>query len=227
MSKPVKFYYDLLSQPSRAMVIFLKLARIPYEDLPVALRNGEHLSEDFKNQVNRFQRVPCINDNGFKLSESVAIVRYLANKHKIPDTWYPQDAKKQALVDEYLEWQHNNTRITCALYFQLMWLKPLLTGKKPTEKEVDTHLQRVVTTLDAIENIWLEKTPFLAGNEVTVADLWAACEIEQLTLTPYDFRKGRPRLTAWLEKVRSSSNPHYDEAHKILKKLAEKTSAKL
>uniref|UniRef100_A0A1B0CM69 glutathione transferase n=1 Tax=Lutzomyia longipalpis TaxID=7200 RepID=A0A1B0CM69_LUTLO len=226
MAKPVKFYYDLLSQPSRAMMIFLNVAKIPYESLPVALRKGEHLTEEFK-AINRFQKVPCISDNGFNLSESVAIVRYLAAKHKIPDSWYPTDAKKQARVDEYLEWQHLNTRISCALYFQLMWLKPLLTGKQPKPEAVEEHLGRVVDTLDAIENIWLEKTPFLAGNDITVADIWCACEIEQLILTPYDFRKGRPRLTAWLEKVRTQANPHYDEAHKVLRKISERTSAKL
>uniref|UniRef100_A0A6B2E8D9 glutathione transferase n=1 Tax=Phlebotomus kandelakii TaxID=1109342 RepID=A0A6B2E8D9_9DIPT len=226
MSKPVKYYYDLLSQPSRAMLIFLNVTKIPFESLPVALRNGEHLTEEFK-EVNRFQKVPCMNDNGFKLSESVAMVRYLAKKHNVPENWYPKDAKKQAQVDEYLEWQHNNTRITCALYFQLLWLKPLMTGKKPNPEAVAEHQKRVEDTLDAIENIWLEKSPFLAGNEVTVADIWCACEIEQLILTPFDFRKGRPKLSAWMDKVRSATNPFYDEAHKILQRISKTTAAKL
>ncbi|GAB0096795.1 glutathione S-transferase theta-1 [Sergentomyia squamirostris] len=223
MSAPVKFYYDLLSQPSRAMLIFLKLAKIPFESLPVALRKAEHLSEEFR-EVNRFQKVPCINDNGFKLSESVAIVRYLANKHNISGNWYPKDVKKQALIDEYLEWQHNNTRISCGLFFRLLWLNPLITGKKPSPESVAEHQKRVEDTLDAIENIWLEKNSFLAGDEISVADIWGACEIEQLLLTPFDFRKGRPRLSAWMDRVRSSSNPHYDEVHKVLVKMAQKTA---
>lgn len=41
---------------------------------------------------------------------SIAIIRYLAKEKNIPDKWYPKDSKKQARVDEYLEWQHNNTR---------------------------------------------------------------------------------------------------------------------
>jgi glutathione S-transferase len=73
----IKYYYDLLSQPSRALYIFLKLAKIPHELCPVDLRNGEHFTEDYKN-INRFQKVPCIVDDeldSFKLSESVAIFR--------------------------------------------------------------------------------------------------------------------------------------------------------
>lgn len=71
----VKFYYDLLSQPSRALYILFKMTKMPTESIPVALRNGVHLTEEFKNDVNRFQKVPCIIDDGFKLSESVAILR--------------------------------------------------------------------------------------------------------------------------------------------------------
>ena len=37
----LKVYYDLMSQPSRAVVMFCKLAKIPYEDHPVALRKGK------------------------------------------------------------------------------------------------------------------------------------------------------------------------------------------
>lgn len=36
---------------------------------------GEHLTEDYKRDINRFQRVPCIIDGDFKLAESVAILR--------------------------------------------------------------------------------------------------------------------------------------------------------
>ena len=50
----------------------------------------------------------------------MAIIRYLSKQYreKIADHWYPSDAKSQAKVDEYLEWQHTNTRISCAMYFQ-------------------------------------------------------------------------------------------------------------
>lgn len=36
----LKLYYDLMSQPSRALYIFLQVAKIPFESCPVALRNG-------------------------------------------------------------------------------------------------------------------------------------------------------------------------------------------
>jgi len=36
----------------------------------------------------------------------------------------------------------------------------------------------------------------------------------------YDPKKGRPRLTAWIEKVAAETSPHYQEAHKFLNQIA-------
>lgn len=48
---------------------------------------------------------------------SIAILRYICRTYKVADHWYPKDSMKQARVDEYLEWQHLNTRADCALYY--------------------------------------------------------------------------------------------------------------
>lgn len=215
----LKFYFDFLSQPSRALYILFKMTKLPYESIPVALRNGAHLTDEFKNDVNRFQKVPCIIDNGFKLSESVAILRYLkSTTTSIPDSLYPSDVKGQAQVDEYLEWQHNNTRLTCAMYFQLMWLLPKMFGKEQNPKQIAEMKKRMETCLDQIENIWLADNKFLAGNTLTAADIFAACEIEQPRIAGYDATVGRPKLAAWMACVKKETNPYYDEAHKIVEK---------
>lgn len=41
MSKPLKFYYDLMSQPARALYMFLKLNQIPHEQCIVSIGKGE------------------------------------------------------------------------------------------------------------------------------------------------------------------------------------------
>ena len=38
---PLKLYYDLMSQPSRAVYIFLKVNNIAFEEKPIALRKGK------------------------------------------------------------------------------------------------------------------------------------------------------------------------------------------
>lgn len=219
----MKFYYDLMSQPSRALYIFFKLNNVQTTFCPVALRKAEHLSDDFK-AINRFQKVPCvIDDDGFKLSESVAIFRFVmaTRNGNIPDHWYPKDLKSRALVDEYLEWQHNNTRITCALYFQSKWLLPLMTGKPPKESTLSMLQGQMEKSLDSLENIWLESAEksYLAGSEISFADILAACELEQPKMADYDPFVGRPKLTSWYQRVKEATNPYYEEAHAILNKI--------
>ena len=41
---------------------------------------------------------------------SPAILKYIINKYKLPDHWYPSDIRRQAKVDEYLSWHAFNLR---------------------------------------------------------------------------------------------------------------------
>jgi len=223
MSKMVlKLYYDLLSQPSRALYITLTAANIPFEKCEVALRNGVHMSEEYKRDVSRFGKVPVIHDGDFKLTESVAILRYLSREKNLSENFYPKESKAQARVDEFLEWQHNNVRAFCAMYFQKKWLIPILTGKPITEEKLKTFKDNMETCLDSMETLWLASTPYIAGKTMTAADIWAACEIEQPRMAGYDPLIGRPVLAAWMERVRKDLDPVYGEAHAILNKIAAK-----
>lgn len=69
--------------------MFVKLNKIPFEDKAVALRTGEHKQEAFT-KINPVQLVPVIDDGGFVLTESVAIIQYLCNRYDLPEHWYPR-----------------------------------------------------------------------------------------------------------------------------------------
>ncbi|XP_055843255.1 glutathione S-transferase theta-1 [Episyrphus balteatus] len=220
MSKPISYYYDLMSQPSRAMWIIFKMSGTPFEDCPVALRKGEHLSKEYKQNVNRFQKVPCINDNGFKLAESVAILRYLNQKGSISTALYPSEVQEQARVDEFLEWHHLTLRLGCALYFRKKVLEPLMTGQQPKAESMERLKETMEGNLDIFEKIWLEKGKYLTGDSLTAADIFAACEIEQTRAAGYDACDKYPKIKEWINKVRKEASPHYEFAHTYLNKLA-------
>lgn len=95
--------------------------------------------------------------------------------------------------------------------------------------------------LDDIENLWLSQGKFIAGDEITVADLFAACEIEQprmsiialtfifvsnvdifLGMAGYNPTKGRTILKNWLDRVKEATDPYYKEAHVVVNKIAAK-----
>ncbi|KAJ8915162.1 hypothetical protein NQ315_000414 [Exocentrus adspersus] len=218
----LKYYFDLMSQPCRAVYIFLKVANIPFEPCTVALRKGEHRTEEFKQKLNKFQLVPFIHDGDFKLSESVAIFRYLTREYPVKDNWYPKDSKQQARIDEYLEYQHLNIRGHCTLYFRQKWLEPTITGKQPDPKKLKILEGNVVNALDKFQEFFLADTPFINSQTVSFADILAACEIEQPRMAGFEPRDGRPRLKEWIERVRTECNPYYDEAHVVLYKRVEK-----
>ncbi|KAK9887759.1 hypothetical protein WA026_000074 [Henosepilachna vigintioctopunctata] len=216
----LKLFYHPLSQPSRSLYIFLKYNNIPFEARVVDLKEGEHLTQEFKEKFNRFQKVPFIHDDNFVLSESIAIIRYLASKYEIKDNLYPSNFKQRALIDEYLEWQHHNTRQHFAMFTQHLWFIPLRTGTPADQKEVEKYEKALQETLDKIENLWLGNNSYLCGHKISVADLFAACEIEEPRLGGYDPTKGRPKIKEWLERVRTELNPAYAEAHAALNEVA-------
>ncbi|XP_063226245.1 uncharacterized protein LOC134533028 [Bacillus rossius redtenbacheri] len=175
----LKFYYDLLSQPCRAVMIFLKTNKIPFDPEEINLSVGEQYTETF-GQLNRFRKLPVIADGDFVLTESVAILRYLCREKDVPDHWYPKDSKQQAIVDEYLEWQHLNTRLNVSVYMLRKFLLPTVTGKPASTEKVAEALKNMEKTLNHVETKWLlDGQLYLTGSCISIADLLGACEIEQ------------------------------------------------
>lgn len=142
------------------------------------------MTDEYRDNINRFKKIPCIIDNGFKLAESVAILRYLVREYPthVADHWYPKDSKARARVDEYLEWQHMNTRLHCSSYFWLKYLLPTMMGKMASESRLREAKKQMNDTLDILSNVWLNSykgQKFIAGNTISVADLLAITELEQ------------------------------------------------
>lgn len=46
MAQSIKLYYDLLSQPARALYMFLSLNKIPFERFPVSIQKGKFCSKN-------------------------------------------------------------------------------------------------------------------------------------------------------------------------------------
>ena len=56
---------------------------------------------------------------------------------------------------------------------------PKLTGSSPNEKRVSFFQDRMETTLEQLDTIWLKNKDYLTGNKISIADLLAICELEQ------------------------------------------------
>ena len=111
----LKIYADYASQPSRAVIAFCNINKIPFTLVETRVGKMEHLSEEYK-KINRAKLVPAIKEinkatgEEWTLSESHAIMRYLATSRKVPNHWYPSDIVKRSKVDQYLDWHHTFLR---------------------------------------------------------------------------------------------------------------------
>ena len=136
-------------------------------------------------------RVPTIDDDGFILSESMAINIYLAQKHKSP--LVPKDLKHQALAMQWSLWETD--RLDRQVVNYARHTKDLPEAER--KKEVaDAAWKEIVESFDVLEAA-LKKNEWLAGPSFSVGDLnVAAALFRGLSM---DLAKW-PRLEAWLKR---------------------------
>ncbi|XP_048875587.1 glutathione S-transferase theta-1b isoform X5 [Brienomyrus brachyistius] len=213
---PLEIYLDLVSEPCRSVYIFAKKNNIPFEFKKILLFKGEQYREEF-GKVNYFKKVPVIKDGDFTVSESIAILIYLAEKYGTPDHWYPADLQTRARVDEYLSWQHSGMRKHAA---KILWLKlmiPKAFGIDVPKEKMDSAMEDLEETLTAFEEKFLQDKPFIAGQKISLADLVAIVEIMQPLGAGVNVFEVRPKLRAWKDRVRAEIGPVlFDEAHQMI-----------
>eukprot|EP01130_Rhizamoeba_saxonica_P007186 TRINITY_DN2899_c0_g1_i2.p1 TRINITY_DN2899_c0_g1~~TRINITY_DN2899_c0_g1_i2.p1 ORF type:complete len:155 (-),score=16.86 TRINITY_DN2899_c0_g1_i2:56-520(-) len=117
----------MMSQPSRALLWFLKLANIPHNVHIIKLAQGQHITNKDFAKINPLRQVPSLHDqsNGHNLRESSTIVRYLAATRDIPDYLYPSDPVLRSKVEFYLDWHPLNFRAGAAGSVGELFLAPM------------------------------------------------------------------------------------------------------
>ena len=57
---------------------------------------------------------------------------------------------------------------------------------------------------------------------MTIADILGVCELMQPLAADYDITEGRPTLAAWVNRVKTRLQPHFDDSHAILHRVRNK-----
>ncbi|XP_055454953.1 glutathione S-transferase theta-1 isoform X2 [Psammomys obesus] len=172
------------------------------------------------------KKVPAMKDNGFALSESVAILLYLTHKYKVPDHWYPQDLQARARVDEYLAWQHTALRRSCirALWHKVMF--PVFLGEQVPSERLAATLAELDVNLKVLEDKFLQDKAFLVGPHISLADLVAITELMQPVGGGCAVFEGHPRLAAWYQRVEAAVGEDlFREAHEVILKVKDSPPA--
>src|SRR5204862_2521762 len=102
---PMKLYADPISTTCRPVLLFIADSGAPVEFHLVELMKGAHMQPEFI-AINPSHAVPVLQDDEMILTESSAILKYLADK--IDSPLYPKDLKKRAKVNELMDWFNTN-----------------------------------------------------------------------------------------------------------------------
>jgi glutathione S-transferase len=141
--------------------------------------------------LNANGRVPTIDDDGFILSESMAINFYLAKKHKSP--LFPADPKHESLVLQWSLWETD--RLDRQIVNHARHTKDLPEAERKPDL-AKAAWNEIVPAFDVLEAA-LAKSQWLAGPAFSVADLNVAAALYRALAL--DLGKW-PHLNAWLHR---------------------------
>ena len=173
---------------------------LPYERIDAGLAYGVVNTPEYR-KLNPNGLVPTIDDDGFILWESNAIVRYLAAKHSAGNLW-PEDLNIRAEADKWMDWQNTTFWPTFRpLFWNLVRTPP---DQRDTAAMEDSRLKTAegLGYLDA----HLKNRTYIVGETLTMGDIPMGCAIWRWMGLPIE-RTELPNLQRWFDNL--SSRPAY------------------
>ena len=167
---------------------------LEYERIDAGLQFGVNNTAEYK-RMNPTGLVPTIEDNGFTLWESHAIVRYLAAKHGAGSLW-PTEPKARADADRWMDWAHSFSR-----EFQRPVFWPLV--RTPPEQRdavaIAAAVKKCGEMLEVAEQT-LKDRPYVGGKSFTMGDIPLGCHIQLWMRLPIQ-RPKLPGVEAWFARL--------------------------
>lgn len=137
--------------------------------------------------------VPTIDDDGFILWESGAIVRYLAAKHSAGTLW-PTDLKVRAEADRWMDW--TNTTFWPAIR-PVFWNLIRTPVEQRDPKAMEESRLATVEVLKRVE-AHLAGRRHIAGDTFTMGDIPLGCGIWRWFALPIE-RPAFPNVQRWFD----------------------------
>jgi glutathione S-transferase len=192
----MKLYYHPASTTSRPLMLFAAESGIKMDMQVVDLFTGEHYQPPFE-AINPNRQVPVLEDGDFRLTESAAILKYLAEKSG--SSAYPKDLKERARVNERIDWI--NTQLNRDLCYGLVYPQAFPHHKRPTDEHQKGTLswakERASGWLKVLNDHIIGKNNYLCGNQITLADYYGASFVATATVVGSDLG-AYPNIKRWL-----------------------------
>ncbi len=193
----MKLYMNPLSPNVRRVQLTAAVLGIPLEETVLDFAKGEHKRPEYLT-LNPNGAVPTLTDGDFVLTESRAIMQYLASK-KPESGLLPSDAQGRA---ETMRWQfwdaaHFSPQLGTLTFEKL--IKPMMRMGEPDPHKVDEAIagfRRFGAVLDAR----LGDKPYVVGSVLTIADLTLACSLMYAKQTGAPLGEF-PHVEAWFARM--------------------------
>ena len=175
----------------RKVLWTLQETGVPFERIDAGLAYGV-VNDAAYVAKNPNRLVPLLEDGDFVLWESNAIVRYLCARYA--PQCYPQDLQRRFDAERWMDWQQTTLNPAGRDAFVQLIRKP---GGQVDAARVDASVAATTPLLDLLD-AHLARQPFMAGAQLTMADIPIACEIHRWRGTPLPHQP-RPHLDRWYQ----------------------------
>lgn len=186
----MKLHYHTLSGHSHRARLFISLIGLEHELVPVDLKQRAQKSAEHL-RLNRFGQVPVLEDGATVVSDSNAIMVYLAKSHNRQD-WLPDSPAAAASVQRWLSVSANElVRGPAAARLVTVFGAPI---------DAEDALRRSHALLALMEAELADGDGWLATGHPTIADVALYSYVSSAPEGNVDL-SGYPQVLAWLARV--------------------------
>jgi glutathione S-transferase len=218
----MKLYMHPASTTSRPVVQFIADSNIPCEMQVVDLFTGEHVKEPYA-KLNPSKMIPMLEDGSFRLTESSAILKYLADTINSPA--YPKDLKQRAHVNEVMDWLNSNFYRDYG--YNLIYTQAFPSHKRRSDEAhagtIEWGKERTKQWLQILNDHIIGNKKYLCGNDITIADYFGFAIVQVGELIRCNF-KPYPNVSRWLETMHA--RPSSAKVYEVIKGFAEQMKGK-
>lgn len=193
----MKLYMNAMSPNVRRVRLTAAVLGMELEEKKLDFTKGEHKNPEYL-ALNPNGAVPTLVDGDFVLTESRAIMQYLASK-KPESGMLPRDEKARADVVRWQFWDasHFSPQLG-TLAFEKM-VKAMMGMGEPDQRKIEDALSSF-RRFGAVLNKRLEGKTYVVGDALTIADLTLASSLMYAKQT--DAPLGEfPNVKAWFSRI--------------------------
>jgi len=207
----MKLYYHPVSTTSRPIMLLAADESIPLDYELVDLMTGGHLQPPFS-AINPCQQVPVLEDGDFRLTESSAILKFLADK--AGSAAYPADLRERARINERMDWF--NTGFYRELGYGVIYPQIFPNYRREDAAVQSAHLawgcEKTRRWLTILDQHILGSNAYVCGDRLTIADYLGIGMLTLGEVTRFDYAQWK-NLSRWI--ARMKDRPSWAPVHEI------------